>query len=58
MGYGAKQRMLNWGILNGQEADKEMFNILGKGKSKQAWDFTSHQSDCLRLKTQIRADAG
>ena len=28
MGYSAKQRILNRGILNGQEALKEMFNIL------------------------------
>jgi hypothetical protein len=28
MGYRAKQRILNEGISNGQEAHKEMFNIL------------------------------
>jgi hypothetical protein len=28
MGYRAKQRILNTGILNGREALKEMFNIL------------------------------
>ena len=28
MGYIAKQRMFNRGILNGREALKEMFNIL------------------------------
>ena len=28
MGYRAKQRILNRGISNGQEALKEMFNIL------------------------------
>jgi len=28
MGYRAKGRILNWGILNGQEALKEMLNIL------------------------------
>jgi hypothetical protein len=28
MGYRAKQRFLKWGILNGWEAPKEMFNIL------------------------------
>ena len=27
MGYTAKQRILNIGILNGQKAPKEMFNI-------------------------------
>ena len=27
MGYTAKQRILHWGILNGREAPKEMFNI-------------------------------
>jgi hypothetical protein len=28
MGYRAKQQILNRGISNGQEAPKEMFNIL------------------------------
>jgi hypothetical protein len=28
MRYRAKQRILNWGMLNGQEAPEEMFNIL------------------------------
>ena len=28
MGYTAKQRILNWGILNGWKALREMFNIL------------------------------
>ena len=37
--------------LNDWEAPKEMFNIvswLGKCKSKQTWDFTSHQLEMLR----------
>jgi hypothetical protein len=28
MRYRDKQRVLNWGILNGREAPKEMFNII------------------------------
>jgi hypothetical protein len=32
--------------------------ISGKCKSKQPWDSTSHQSEWLRLKTQVTADAG
>jgi hypothetical protein len=28
MGYRAKQRILNWGILKGHEAPKDIFNIL------------------------------
>jgi hypothetical protein len=39
MGYRAKQRILNWGISNGWEAPKEMFNIL------------SHQ---MQIKTTLR----
>ena len=36
MGYIAKQRMLNKGILNGREALKEMFNILShQGNANQ-----------------------
>jgi hypothetical protein len=36
MGYRAKQRILNRGILSGQESLKEMFNILShQGKANQ-----------------------
>jgi hypothetical protein len=36
MGYRAKQRILNWGIPNGLEALKEMFNILShQGNANQ-----------------------
>jgi hypothetical protein len=36
MAYRAKQNILNWGISNGQEAPKKMYNILSdQGKSKQ-----------------------
>ena len=36
MGYRAKQKILNWGILNGQEAPKELFNILShQGNANQ-----------------------
>ena len=35
-GYRAKQRILNWGILNGSESSKEMFNILShQGNANQ-----------------------
>jgi hypothetical protein len=30
----------------------------GKCKSKQPWDSTSHQSEWVRSKTQLTADAG
>ena len=36
MGYGAKQRIFNRGILSGQEAPKEMSNILSsQGNANQ-----------------------
>ena len=36
MGYRTKQRILTGGILNGQEAPKEMFNILNhQGNANQ-----------------------
>jgi hypothetical protein len=36
MGYRAKQKILNRGISNGQEAFKEMFNILShEGNTNQ-----------------------
>jgi hypothetical protein len=36
MGYRTKQRILNWGISNGREAPKEMFNILShQGNANQ-----------------------
>jgi hypothetical protein len=36
MRYNAKQRILNWGILNGREAPKEIFNILShKGNTNK-----------------------
>jgi hypothetical protein len=35
-GYSAKQRILNWGISNGWEAPKQMFNILShQGNANQ-----------------------
>jgi hypothetical protein len=48
MGYRAKQRISNWGILNGWEATKKMFKILGhQGIAKQPWDSTSYQLEWL-----------
>jgi hypothetical protein len=61
MGYRAKQRILNWGILDGQELPKEMFNILshhGNANQNNPEISTSYQSKWLRWKTQVRADAG
>ena len=37
MGYRAKQRIINWGILNGWEAPEKMFNILNhQGNANQS----------------------
>ena len=36
MGYRAKQRILNWGILNGREAPEKNFKILNhQGNANQ-----------------------
>jgi hypothetical protein len=46
--------------LNGSEALKEIFNILVIRKikfKKTPWDSTSHQSEWLRSKSQMTADA-
>jgi hypothetical protein len=40
---------------------KKMFNIFnhqGNANKKQPWDSTSHQSEWLRSKIQVTADAG
>jgi hypothetical protein len=60
MGYRTKQRILNWGISNGQEAPKEMFSILSHQRNANQNGpnilSTSHQSEWLRLKTQVTTD--
>jgi hypothetical protein len=60
MGYRAKQRTLNFGILNGQEAPKEMFNTLSyQGKENQNDPkIPSHTCQMATIKIQGTADAG
>jgi len=58
MEYRGKQRILSWGISNGQGAPKEMSNILNhQGNAKQPCVSTSYQSEWLRSKTQVTTDA-
>ena len=56
MGYRAKQQILNRGISNGQEAPKEMFNLLSDQGNANQYPQTSQ--NVLRSKTQVTVDAG
>jgi len=59
MGYRAKQNILNSGILNGQKAPKEMFNILSnQGNVNQNKPEIPHHTRMGKIKTQVTADAG
>ena len=61
MGLRTEQRILTRGIPNGREAPEKMFNILnhqGNVNQSNPEIFTSHQSEWLRLKTQVTVDAG
>ena len=59
MGHRAKQWILNKGISSGQEALKEVFEVLSHQGNANQYDPeippTSHQSEWLRSKTQITA---
>jgi hypothetical protein len=60
MGYRAKQRILNGGISNAQEAPKEMFNILSYQGNAIKTTLRSYLTPVRWIwsKTQVTADAG
>jgi hypothetical protein len=58
MGYRSK-RILNWGIHKGREAPEKMFSIRNhQGNANQNNPEIPRQSEWLRSKTQVTADAG
>ena len=61
MRYQAKQKIFSWEVLNSSEASKEVLNISShheNANANQPWDSTLHQSEWLRSKIQMTADAG
>jgi hypothetical protein len=54
MGYKAKQRILIWGISNGQEALNKMFNFLNhQGIANQNDPESVNLAEWLRSKSQV-----
>jgi hypothetical protein len=54
MGYTAKQRILNIGILNGQKAPKEMFNIPSNQGNANQNDLRSHLTPIRLAKINLK----
>jgi len=62
MGYRAKERILNWGILNDQEAPKEMDNILSHQRNANQNNMRFYLAPVRMAKikkySQVTTDAG